>query len=155
MKSSDGFLIRIGELKDIDELVKFNIALASETEGLMLSEKILRKGVENLIENKDYGFYLIAENNGTIVGSLMVTTEWSDWRNGFFWWVQSVYVKPENRRQGIYSSLYKHAKKLSERKMNVLGFRLYVEKNNSIAIETYKALGMIETHYKLFEEINQ
>jgi ribosomal protein S18 acetylase RimI-like enzyme len=153
MKIEKEVKIRLGKTKDIETLVGFNIALAIESEGINLSYDVVKKGVENLIRNKDNGFYLLAEFQGEIVGSLMVTKEWSDWRNGFFWWVQSVYVNPELRRRGIYHSMYEYVKRLSDEESDVLGFRLYVEKNNFKAIETYKALGMIETHYRLFEEL--
>lgn len=82
----------------------------------------------------------------------MITKEWSDWRNGLFWWIQSVYVKPEYRRQGIYRRMYRFVKDLAENHPEVCGCRLYVEKENTVAQSTYSALGMTETHYKLFEE---
>ena len=99
------------------------------------------------------GFYLVVEDQGDIAASLMVTTEWSDWRNGLFWWIQSVYVRPENRRQGLYRKLYKSVKALAESETNVCGFRLYVEYYNTNAQSTYRALGMEETVYKVFEEL--
>ena len=145
--------IRIAELKDKETLVKFNIALAKESEGVKLSKEVVGKGVESVLQNHNLGFYLLAENDDNIIGSLMVTNEWSDWRNGMFWWIQSVYVIKEFRRKGIYTKLYEHIKELVSVKANVLGFRLYVEKNNNTAITTYKSLGMKKTAYRLFEDI--
>ncbi|MFQ3189727.1 MAG: ribosomal protein S18 acetylase RimI-like enzyme [Paraglaciecola sp.] len=126
--------------------------MAWETEQKRLDEDILTKGVDALIVDENKGFYLVAEQNNIVVGSLMVTTEWSDWRNGVFWWVQSVYIMPEFRRKGIYAKLYAQVKALAEQSKNVCGFRLYVEKENLIAQKTYESLGMHQTHYLMYEE---
>ena len=144
-------IIRKANQADITTIADFNIKMALETENKILPEEIITKGVESLIKNKHLGYYLMAEVDGKIAGSLMVTTEWSDWRNGLFWWIQSVYVIEEFRRQGIYSALYKHVKELSETE-NVCGFRLYVEKENIAAQKTYENLGMVQTHYYMYEE---
>jgi ribosomal protein S18 acetylase RimI-like enzyme len=114
--------------------------------------------VENLLRDERYGFYVVAEycasaDSREVAGSLMVTYEWSDWRNGVFWWIQSVYVKPEFRRQGVYRRLYEFIKQRAAQESNVCGFRLYVEKENRIAQATYERLGMTETYYKMFEEL--
>jgi ribosomal protein S18 acetylase RimI-like enzyme len=132
--------------------VKFNQLMAWETEQKMINEDILSKGVSALIVDDNKGFYLVAEKNDEVVGSLMVTTEWSDWRNAVFWWVQSVYITPDFRRQGIYAQLYAQVKALAEQQQNVCGFRLYVEKENLIAQKTYESLGMYPTHYLMYEE---
>ena len=108
-----------------------------------------------MIANPSHGFYLVAEKDGEIAGSLMVTTEWSDWRNGVVWWVQSVYVRDEYRRQGIYRGLYEEVKTLSNNDESVCGFRLYVEKDNVNAQKTYESLGMIETDYLMYEELRE
>ena len=115
-----------------------------------------------LLRSPQYGFYVVAEhygeqeNQGEVVASLLVTYEWSDWRNGLFWWIQSVYVKPRFRRQGVYRRLYEFVKsRAAAEEPNVRGFRLYVEKENRIAQQTYERLGMTETHYKMFEELLQ
>jgi len=126
--------------------------MAWETEQKKLDEDILSKGVSALIADDNKGFYLVAEQNNEVVGSLMVTTEWSDWRNGVFWWVQSVYISPDYRRQGIYAQLYAQVKALAEQQQNVCGFRLYVEKENLIAQKTYESLGMQQSHYLMYEE---
>ena len=126
--------------------------MAWETEQKKLDEVVLSKGVLALIEDSNKGFYLVAEQNSRVVGSLMVTTEWSDWRNAVFWWIQSVYIAPDYRRQGIYAQLYAQVKALAEKQQDVCGFRLYVEKENLIAQKTYESLGMEQSHYLMYEE---
>ncbi|MBV9211102.1 MAG: GNAT family N-acetyltransferase [Acidobacteria bacterium] len=147
--------IRLAEERDAGALVRFNLAMAHETEALELEQETLAAGVENLLKRKELGFYLIAETSEAeeAVGSLMVTYEWSDWRNGLFWWIQSVYITPEFRRRGIYRRLYEFVKQLAEAETEVRGFRLYVEKENRVAQQTYEQLGMSETHYLMFEEL--
>lgn len=153
---NDEVRIRLGEEIDIVALVSFNQAMARETEAKELDVSVLTAGVENLLENKRHGFYVVAEaieeSSRQPVGSLMVTYEWSDWRNGLFWWIQSVYIKPEFRRRGIYRRLYEFVKELATAQ-DVCGFRLYVEKENRIAQRTYEQLGMSESHYAMYEEL--
>ncbi|MGS2720596.1 N-acetyltransferase family protein [Paraglaciecola aestuariivivens] len=144
--------IRVAQEQDLASLVSFNQLMAQETENKSLDESILSQGVASLIKDKSKGYYLVAEVNGQVVGSLMVTTEWSDWRNAVFWWIQSVYVVPEYRRKGVYAKLYTQVKALAEQQKDVCGFRLYVEKDNLIAQKTYHSLGMHESHYLMFEE---
>ncbi len=127
--------------------------MAWETEHKALPEAVILRGVQRLIEKPAYGFYLLAEIDNRIAGTLMVTTEWSDWRNGLFWWIQSVYVAPEFRRQGVYRALYDEVKKLATVQPDVCGFRLYVEKDNQTAQTTYEQLGMLETDYLMYEEM--
>jgi ribosomal protein S18 acetylase RimI-like enzyme len=150
-------LIRVGELDDLEILVEFNRAIALETEGIDLSLDVVTAGVETLLKNPNLGFYLLAETNDKkVVGTLMVTTEWSDWRNGMYWWIQSVYVHPESRRQGIYRRLYEFVKEKAineQKELKLCGFRLYVECENTVAQKTYKALGMKETGYRIYEEL--
>lgn len=144
--------IRVATIDDASALVSFNQNMALETEQKVLDEAILTKGVEGLIIDGSKGFYLVAECENEVVGSLMVTTEWSDWRNAVFWWIQSVYIVPEHRRKGIYAGLYTKVKALAARDGNVCGFRLYVEHDNTVAQKTYSALGMKESHYLMYEE---
>ncbi len=144
--------IRVAKHSDITSLVKFNQLMAWETEHKQLDEGLLSQGVSALVADENKGFYLVAEQNDQVVGSLMVTTEWSDWRNGVFWWVQSVYILPDFRRQGIYAKLYAQVKVLAEEQQDVCGFRLYVEKQNLIAQKTYESLGMEQSHYLMYEE---
>ena len=146
-------MIRIATLEDSEAVQAFNIAMALETEGKSLCPETISRGVRALIEDPSKGFYLVAERKDAIVGSLLVTKEWSDWRNGAFWWIQSVYVTSANRRQGIYRDMYRIVKQMAGADGNVCGFRLYVEKENRAAQQTYERLGMQETHYKMYEEL--
>ena len=148
----DAFSVRIGQEKDIETLVKHNIALALETEQKQLSPPIVAQGVKMLIKNPKYGFYTVVEINGEVVGSCMVTYEWSDWRCSLFWWIQSVYVKPGFRRQGIFRKLYEFLKEKASKEQNVCGFRLYVLQSNNTGQYTYAGVGMKETPYKFYEE---
>ena len=146
-------IIRRALSQDAAELTEFNINMAHETEGVELIPEIIGAGVEAMIDNPEWGFYLVVELDNGIQASLMVTTEWSDWRNGMFWWIQSVYVRPAYRRQGLYRVLYETVKEMAEQESSVCGFRLYVERENTAAQQTYAALGMDETEYKIFEEL--
>jgi len=147
--------IRRAEPSDVDDIVAFNRAMAWETEGKELSLGLIQPGVKGLFDNPQYGFYLVAETEAQVVGSLMVTMEWSDWRNGLLWWIQSVYVRPEWRRCGVYRRLYEKVKSLAREQGGVRGFRLYVEKENQAAHRTYQSLGMQETVYLMFEELDE
>lgn len=138
---------------DADTLVEFNLRMARETEDKQLDSEILRSGVDSVLEDPRRGFYLVAEVDGEITGCMMVTTEWSDWRNGVFWWIQSVYVAQEFRRRGVFTVLYEELKERARNSVEVCGFRLYVERENTVAQATYARLGMAETKYKMFEEL--
>lgn len=147
--------IRKAEISDLQDLVDFNQAMAMETESKTLNPVILSKGVGSLLQDSQKGFYLVAQqDDGQITGSLMVTFEWSDWRNAQFWWIQSVYIRPENRRSGIYSALYQRVKELANENESVCGYRLYVEKDNIFAQKTYESLGMHESYYLMYESNN-
>lgn len=126
--------------------------MALETEGKQLDARTLRGGVEAVFDDSKKGFYVVAEADGVIVGGLMVTYEWSDWRNGWFWWIQSVYITPGYRGKGIYRMLYDFVKKKAARENDVCGFRLYVEKENESARKVYEKLGMEASHYLMYEE---
>jgi GNAT superfamily N-acetyltransferase len=139
--------------QDAAELAEFNINMAQETEGVELIPEVIGAGVRTMIDNPQMGFYLVVELDNGIQASLMVTNEWSDWRNGMFWWIQSVYVRPQYRRQGLYRELYARVKELAEQEPAVCGFRLYVERDNRNAQTTYASLDMVETEYRLFEEL--
>lgn len=146
--------IRKAVFNDAAVIAEFNQSMAWETEDKQLIPDLVLAGVNSLLANPAYGFYLVAEIEGQVVGSLMITTEWSDWRNGVFWWVQSVYIRREFRRQGIYRKLYAAVKALSAEQGNVCGFRLYVEKDNQNAQATYRGLGMQATDYLIYEELD-
>ena len=139
--------------QDIHALTDFNVAMARETENKTLSPTKVRAGMRAVIRHPDHGFYLVAELNGQLAGSLLVTREWSDWRNGVFWWIQSVYVPPEFRNRGIYRALYDAVKARAKSSPEVCGFRLYVERSNQAARSVYSKLGMSETDYRIYEEI--
>ncbi|MBM3727329.1 MAG: GNAT family N-acetyltransferase [Acidobacteria bacterium] len=145
-------LVRPATGADAVWIVEFNQAMAWETEHKRLDAAVLSRGVERLIEQPAMGFYLVAELEGTIAGCLLVTTEWTDWRDGVFWWIQSVYVAPAFRRRGVYRALYAHVKSMAAANPEIRGLRLYVERDNHSAQQTYRRLGMAETAYRIFEE---
>jgi GNAT superfamily N-acetyltransferase len=145
--------IRLARPQDAEALIAFNSAMALETEGKALLPEVIGAGVRSLLRKRESGFYLVAEDRGRVIGSLLITKEWSDWRNGEFWWIQSVYVRPESRRQGVYKRLYGHVRELAAKDAGVCGFRLYVERENQNAQATYGALGMKQTRYLVFEEL--
>jgi GNAT superfamily N-acetyltransferase len=144
---------RRGEQRDADTIAAFNAAMALETEGKALIPEVIGAGVRRLIDTPSLGFYVVAEHAGQVVACLMVTHEWSDWRNGLFWWIQSVYVKQDFRRQGVYRRLYEHVRALASSDASVCGFRLYVENENAAAHATYASLGMKQTDYLVYEEL--
>jgi GNAT superfamily N-acetyltransferase len=145
-------MIRLASSSEIEALVEFNQAMAFETEGKHLDSDVLRRGVAAVFEDLAKGFYVVAEHDGTIVGGLMVTYEWSDWRNAWFWWIQSVYIRPEARGQRLYSQMYDFVKAKAAEADNVCGFRLYVETENKYAQLVYESVGMHSSHYLMFEE---
>jgi GNAT superfamily N-acetyltransferase len=145
--------IRLAGSEDVPDLVEFNQAMALETEGKTLDPAILSNGVAAVFSDSAMGFYVVAENEQGIIGGLMVTTEWSDWRNGWFWWIQSVYIRPEYRGKGIYRQLYHFVKERAAQQGNICGFRLYVEKENGKAQKVYENLGMERTYYLMYEEM--
>ena len=144
--------IRRATKDEIGALVEFNQAMALETEEKQLDPAILTHGVTAVFDDASKGFYVVADDNGTIVGGLLVTFEWSDWRNGWFWYIQSVYIRPNYRGKSIYSRLYEFVKRQAEERGNVCGFRLYVEKQNTHAQRVYEKVGMSETYYLMYEE---
>jgi GNAT superfamily N-acetyltransferase len=135
---------------DASTIVAFQVAMARETEDLELDREVLIHGVNAVFADPALGRYYVAEEEGRTIGSLMITYEWSDWRNGMVWWIQSVYVIPEMRRRGIYAGLYSHVKLMVEQS-TVRGIRLYVDKRNVPAQEVYTRLGMNGEHYLVFE----
>ena len=143
--------IRIATPDDASSIAGFNSALARETEGIDLDPTTIRQGVLRLLTTKDRGVYFVAEHEGRIVGQMMVTYEWSDWRNGWFWWIQSVYVDPGHRQQGVFNALYDHVHMQAMHAPDVCGLRLYVERNNERAKRTYEKMGMAKTHYEMYE----
>lgn len=149
---TDRTIARPARTDEAGLLVDFNRAMAEESEDKGLDTATLQRGVEYLLDHPADGFYLIAERNGEVAGSLMVTYEWSDWRNGRFWWIQSVYVLPAHRRRGVYRVLHDKVRDMARADAEACGLRLYVERDNDGAMATYRALGMHETHYRMYEE---
>ena len=143
--------IREASIKDIPILVKNNQALARETENIQLHSEILSAGVSNSLKREDCN-YFVAELNGEVVGQTMITYEWSDWRNGVMWWIQSVYVQPEHRKKGVFRLLFKHIEHLAKNRSDVKALRLYVMRNNLSGKNTYKTLGMQDSGYILYEK---
>ena len=145
--------IRTASLEDAQLFSSHNCAMALETEDKILDPVASLAGVEGLFERPQFGFYLVAEVDSVPAATLMVTYEWSDWRNGLFWWIQSVYVKAEYRRQGIYRAMYQQLQAMAEASsVPVCGFRLYAETENSKAQATYKDCGMKLCDYVMFEQ---
>ena len=145
--------IRPAEPADGDLIASFNSHMALETEGKALPADTIGPGVMAILTDRTKGRYWMAEANGVTVGQLMVTYEWSDWRNGTIWWIQSVYVHPDWRRKGVFSALYRHVESLVAAEPSIIGLRLYVEHNNKKAQQTYEALGMTRPGYLVMESL--
>ncbi|MFQ5748678.1 MAG: GNAT family N-acetyltransferase [Planctomycetota bacterium] len=143
--------IRSATPADLDFLVEANAAMARETEDRALDQARVREGVRAALSDPSRGRYFLAEESGRAVGTLMVTTEWSDWRNGFFWWIQSVYVLPRARGQGCFRALYRHVLDQAREAGDVCGLRLYVEKRNRRAQRVYEKEGMAPATYRMYE----
>jgi len=152
---SDRMNIRRAEERDIPIITEFNCLMAWETEEKALDASTALAGARAIIEDPARGFYLVAELNGEMIGQLMVTNEWSDWRNKFFLWIQSVFVRPEFRGQKVFSRLFQHLLEMFEGNEEVAGFRLYVERNNTGAKSVYESLGMSKTIYDMYEIANR
>lgn len=144
--------IRTATIADVPALCAWNAAMARETEGLELDPAVLERGVRGVFEQPQRGLYLVAERDGAAVGGLLVTWEWSDWRNGDYWWIQSVYVAPEARRGGVFRALYAEVERRA-RAAHAASLRLYVEAENRRAQQTYAGLGMRPSHYAMYEQM--
>ena len=144
-------IIRKATQADISSIIRFNSAMALETENISLDIPTLQNGVHSIFNNPQNGFYIVAESKGSVRGCLMITYEWSDWRNGLFWWIQSVYVQKEFRKKGILKKMYGFIKIRVDNNNDIVGIRLYVDKNNKQAQDVYKRLGMGKLNYDLFE----
>jgi GNAT superfamily N-acetyltransferase len=143
--------IRPATMGDVDTITQYNAALASETENIALDPEILRQGVRTALADPTICHYFIAERGGQTVGQCMVSFEWSDWRNGWLWWFQSVYVHRDHRRCGVFRALYKHVHAAALAADNVTGLRLYVERENHSAMNTYAQLGMKPSGHIVYE----
>ncbi|MBN1854167.1 MAG: GNAT family N-acetyltransferase [Pirellulales bacterium] len=151
-------IIRSATPDDLSSIVRFNSAIAEETEGILLDNAVLTRGVATIFDRPELGRYFIAELEGSAeqdrcaIGQALVTTEWSDWRNGRFWWLQSVYVHRDHRRQGVFSALFASIRQLAREDPTCCGLRLYVEKNNRQAQQAYRKLGMQTTGYLILAD---
>jgi len=143
-------IIRSADPEDIPFLVECNAAMALETEHKTLDRQVLTRGVAAVFDDPRRGFYLIAERDGAQAGCLLITYEWSDWRNGNWWWFQSVYVVPAARRSGLFRALYAEVERRARAAPDAIGLRLYVERDNVRAQRTYASLGMEEEAYRMF-----
>lgn len=143
--------VRRATKSDVKDIVRFQKNMAYETEKLELDDAVLNKGVKAVFDTPEKGIYFVAENNEEIIASTLLTPEWSDWRNGFVYWIQSVYVLPKYRRTGVFSRLFDEVKFLMESSEEIKGLRLYVDKTNEKAIRVYEKMGMDGNHYRLFE----
>lgn len=143
--------ISIGTKQDIETIAKFQVDMARESEGTTLNFSQVYNGVTAVMNDATKGTYLIARIDNMAVGSLMLTREWSDWNNRWYWWIQSVYVKPSCRSKGIYRAMYDKVKAMAG-EQGVTQIRLYVDKNNLSAQTVYHKLGMQECHYLMYEE---
>ena len=143
--------IRQAVAADAAVIVEFNRLLAEESEGKMLDVAVLAAGVAAGLADPRKSVYFLAEEDGLALGQIMFTTEWSDWRNGWFWWIQSVYVRPQARRRGVFRALFEHVRQTARADGQAIGLRLYVERDNRVAQETYRGMGMDEAGYLVFE----
>ena len=146
-------LVRAARPADRDRIVEFQIAMALESEGRELDRALVRAGVEAVLCDPARGRYLVGEIDGLVAGSLLLTLEWSDWRNGWFWWIQSVYTAPEARGRGLYRALYQRVLDEARAAEDVCGLRLYVEKENIAAQRVYEKLGMQRSGYRFYEAL--
>jgi GNAT superfamily N-acetyltransferase len=145
-----GITIRPAGLDDLERIASWNEALALESEGLRLEPRVVRDGLRALLEDAGKGFYSVAEVDGVPAGTLLITYEWSDWRNGPFYWIQSVYIEPAHRRCGVFTALFRHVERLAAER-GVVGLRLYVHAGNTLAQEVYRRLGLVHHDYFVLE----
>ncbi|MEK6233352.1 MAG: GNAT family N-acetyltransferase [Planctomycetales bacterium] len=147
------FLLRQANVQDVDVIVEYNCRLAEESESIQLDPVVLTQGVAALLEDEKKGRYFVAEREGRIIGQIMITYEWSDWRNGPIWWLQSVYVAPDARRQGVFRQLFGFIENTMEQDSQAVGLRLYVENDNTAAQETYKRLSFQTSPYHVMQKL--
>lgn len=145
-------LIEPARREHVPTLVEFACAMALETEGKRLDPGVVEAGIHAVLEQPARGRYLVAGRAGALLGALLLTHEWSDWRNADWWWIQSVYVLPDARRSGVFRALYQHVLAEAESSEGVCGLRLYVEQDNARAQHTYSALGLRDAQYRVMEQ---
>lgn len=143
--------IRPATADDIDTITDANLAMAAETEQRELDRDTVARAVRRAIAHPSLGTYYLAERDGAVIGQLLVTSEFSDWRDGSFWWIQSVYINPEARQAGVYRALHQHVVRAARQQPEVCGVRLYVDASNTRAQQVYEHLGLTPTEYRLYE----
>jgi GNAT superfamily N-acetyltransferase len=153
MSAASGTVVRDAVADDLQWLVDCAIAMAWETERKRLDAGIVRAGVAAALDDTSKARYFVAMRDDARAGTLMLTGEWSDWRNGLWWWIQSVYVEPAQRRGGVFAALYRHVETLARAASGVIGLRLYVEHANAAAQRTYAVLGMRDAGYRIYEQL--
>ncbi len=152
---TNAICIRRAGPDDTNTITAFNTAMALETEDRRLDQATLREGIRSLLSQPEYGFYIIAEYShrdaSQPIGQLMITYEWSDWRNGLFWWVQSVYVVPDYRQRGVYQAMHRHITDEAKNDPRICGIRLYVARENERARAAYRRVGLLPSAYDMYE----
>ena len=143
--------IRPAKFQEISIIAEFQVNMAAETEKILLDKNLVSVGIEALFTDPAKGVYYLAEEDGSAVGCFLITYEWSDWRNGMVWWLQSVYVQENHRRKGVFSTMYAYLVETISKDPQIIGLRLYVDKSNRRAQEVYSSLGMNGEHYTVFE----
>lgn len=144
-------IIREATIDDAETIIRFQKAMAKETEAVELDDRAVTEGVRRVFRDPQLGKYFVATIDGRVVAGLMITYEWSDWRSRTVWWIQSVFVEEASRRRRIYGKMYEHVQSLANADANVAGIRLYVDRHNVRAQEVYRRLGMNGDHYRVFE----
>lgn len=145
--------IRKARPEEAKQIASFQVTMAHESEGMVLDANTVEQGVAAVFQDPGKGFYLAAELDGELIGCLMVTLEWSDWRAKTVYWIQSLYVIPGHRRKGVFKAMYAYLKNDIQKSRDVAGIRLYVDLGNTSAIEAYEAIGMNGNHYRLYEDL--
>jgi len=152
----DRLIVRPARMEDVDMLVTFSAAMALETEGRRLDMDRLRRGTQRVFDSPTRGFYVVAElpqeSSPGVIGQLLVTYEWSDWRDATFWWIQSLYVHPDWRRRGVYRRMHEYIRQQARSRSDVCGLRLYVEAGNTGAQAAYRQTGLFPSSYRIIEE---
>jgi len=147
--------VRKANREDIPDIVDFQKQMAQETEDFSLNDQKINLGVKAVFGDPEKGFYMVSVIESKVVASMMITPEWSDWRNGHFLWIQSLYVIPEFRKKGVFRKMFQYVKQVVVESENYLGLRLYVEENNKNAMDVYTNVGMRDSYYKMFEWIDE
>ncbi len=145
-------IVRDANTNDVPIIARYNIDMALETENRHLDRSVVLNGVQAVVTSPELGRYFLAVSGEEVIGQAMITYEWSDWRSGMFWWLQSVYVRPDARRRGAFTAIFQHIREQARNTPGVIGLRLYVEKNNTTAQATYTRLGLHDSNYIIFEQ---